>query len=422
MSCARANTHDVSIQTEPSRPRRSYRARPLRLIAALAVVGAVVWALGWAHARPYVAASWPARDPLGARGWGGLSLQQVTEASLDGRCLAVNAAPGGPAAAVSTGGGSTSLTLLWPDGRRSATSLTLPGEPALAVFVADLTLMLWVPDADRAAGGVLSAVSVSAAGQSKTKIGTAWQARIPNAVFGLVALDTAVAVIAGGQEGVPHTCLVVSAGSGKTLWQVSLADGLFTSWGGATPAGGLALAGAEFDGTGVSPFARLYSASGKLLCDLRTEEGPAYLVQPSPTGRYVLVVTWSRLRLVDGDGTILWSAAFPAVRVEGALVTAAGRVVISTVRNTLALDQSGRVQSRWKNPGLSATAVGAGGDTMALGLMDGVALLDGAGRLRASLTLTGVSGALGVDAQGAFLCRTEGSTLALFVLIGGSSR
>lgn len=378
---------------------------------------AALWRLSvWAHAHPYVAASWPAPDPLAA-GTGGAALRRIAEARFSGGCLGVNVSSGGSAVAVTADGGRCVLVFLWPDGRQLRVTVTVPGEPAQAVFVADDTLVLWIPPGDGAKGGgtgTVAAVSLVAAGQARTAVSPLWQLKTSASVCALVSLHTAVGIVSGGVEGLPHTCQVVAAANGKPLWQVTVADGVFTAWDGAAPSGTLALAGAEYDGTGMRAFVRLYAASGKVLCSLETPEGPAYLVKPSATGRYLLAATGQHLHLADSEGRLLWSARFPPLRIEGCLVDADGRTIVSTARNTLALDRHGAVRARWRNAGLSSVAAASGGDAFAVALSDGIVLLDGTGRVKGATTASGGGGLLGVAADATSLCRAADGVMTLY--------
>jgi hypothetical protein len=401
--------------------RRGLRLRPRRLLCVLALSALTLWGLRWAHATPYVALSWPAPDPLGVRS-SAPQMQPVAEAQLDGRGLAVQVLADGTTMAAVVDAGRMWLVVLWPDERQTRTAINLPGEPSHASFATSERLVVWVPDPAGNPGGTLAVIPSSTSGAARASISPLWQVNLPGLVFGLVPLEASVAVIAGGPEGVPHTCMVVAISDGKTLWQVQVGDGLITAWDGAIPGCGVALAGAEYDGQQVFAFVRLYSASGKLLGDIRTEEGPAYLVRLSPTGRYVLVVTKGRARLAVSDGTVLWSAALPAVRVEGGFVGADGQVLLSTTRNTLALGQRGIVRGRWRNPGLSIVAAAPGRDAVALGFTGGATLLDAGGRIVANVRGSGVSTLIGIDTGRAYLCRAADGIIVLYAVTAGTSR
>lgn len=403
-----------------TRQRRRYRVQPFRLTTAILVLAALIWLLTWAHSRPYVAASWLASDPLAARN-GAPELLISAQASLAGRVVAAHAYSGEPVAAVTVEAGRSFIVFLWPDGRELKVAVNVAGEPANALFIGDQYLVLWLPGGEGTGVGTLAAISLSAAGQGRTSVSPVWQNPIQGQVFGLVQLDNAVAVIAAGPEGLPSKCTIAAASTGKTLWQLALTDGVYTAWAGATPSGVLALSGAEYHGSTLRAFVRLYSAAGKLMSGLETPEGPAYLVRPSATGRYVLAVAPNRLVLADSEGRSIWTARFPPVRVEGAWVGADGQAIVVTSRNTLVLDQRGAVRARWRTPGTWWVAPAPGGDEVAVGLLDGVALLDLTGRVR-GIIRGGGTGILGLAAGADKLCRVTDTMLYLYEMPGAQPR
>jgi hypothetical protein len=321
---------------------------------------------------------------------------------------------GGPAVALAVDAGRSHLLFLWPDERQLKVAVNVTAEPVSAVFVGDEHLVIWLPGVETKPGTVAT-VALSTAAQGRTSISPSWQLPVTGTVTGLAALDNAVAVITAAVEGLPDTCTVLASDTGKTLWQVTLPAGVFTAWGGATPSGALALAGVEYDGAAVRAFVRLHSATGKLLSSLWTSDGPAYLVRPSATGRYVLAVTPGSLLLADSEGKTVWTARFPQVGVQGAVVGPEGHTLVVTSRNTLVLDQRGAVTARWRTRGPWQAVPAAGGRAVAVGLLDGVAVLDLTGRVTAVVRGNG-AGVLGVASDSSAMCRTTDTELILYGL------
>jgi len=395
------------------RPTRRYRLRPLRLVAALLLLGALCYLVFVAPRQLWFALGMPGPSPLTAQGVP--RFREIAAAQSGGRCLALHVDSNGTATAAITDGTGLTLRLLAADGTSAAIHARVPAEPVAAAFFGDQGLAVWCVGSGQEGGSLVGFLRPTEPATRTTPLGTAWRLDTVLHRAAIYPLANAVAVIGAGSDGIPAECLVLGP-TGRVLYREALLGGLFTAWSAAIPGGGLTLGGATFTDSGMQPFVKHIGADYRELFSAATAGGPPLSLSASPTGKYVLAVSPRAVSLWSSDGTVSYERGIAGARIAHVQVLGDGTALLGSVETTLALNPRGRVTRRWRAAGPGPIDPSSTADLAGLSLPGGAAIFSTGGASHGLALWEGPSELVAIDSSGRWLARATGNALTVWHL------
>jgi hypothetical protein len=345
----------------------------------------------------------------------------MASSGYDGRCLALQVDRSGLViAAVATATG-LQIHQLAPTGARTQTTCRSVTEPVAAAFFGERRLAVWQKGGVERGGRLLAfAVAPEDLAQAKGLLSPAWSHEPGFASVALQPMAGAVALIGAGSDGIPNIC-VVYGHDGKILMRETLAEGIYTAWSSAVPAGGLTLGGAARTPAGVQPFIRHLGPDQKPLFTAVPADGPPLLLATSATGSHVVAVTLHRASSWSSDGKQGWSRRLAGRRAVMLCAFGDGSVALASAESTLIIDPQGQVARRWRTLSPGPVAQAGAVDYVVSSLPGGAVVLGPTGLRQAIVGWDGPTELVAIDPGAGWLARASGATLSLHALRGGSA-